>query len=181
MAMALIGLWVFELFLEYLVYKVSQDFFTGRTQFGLPNSSWTVPPSILVLALAGIQKIPWQVRLGFVIAYVFTVTVIIAAGEVSAAWWIDGRRFDGLPWVSMWILLVPIVIAIPWRRQIGRGIFLSAIPPLVLYHRRGPGRYPRKHDVPAQERSSGGATARELPARGTDRQRRHGRSLACQP
>jgi serine/threonine-protein kinase len=133
MAMALIGLWVFELFLEYLVYKVSQDFFTGRTQFGLPNSSWTVPPSILVLALAGIQKIPWQVRLGFVIAYVFTVTVIIAAGEVSAAWWIDGRRFDGLPWVSMWILLVPIVIAIPWRRQIGRGIFLSAIPPLVLY------------------------------------------------
>ena len=133
MALALIGLWVFELFLGYVVFKISPDFFTDRAHVGLPNSFWTVPPSIFVLVLLGIRKIPWQVRLGFAIAYVFTIAIIIAAGEVSATWWADGSRIDGLPWVSVWILLVPIVIAIPWRRQFGRALFLSAIPPLVLY------------------------------------------------
>ncbi len=113
--------------------KISPEFFAGRSELGLPNSFWTVPPSILVLVLLRIQKIPWQVKLGLTIVYVFTITVIIAAGDVTTAWWIDDRRIDGLPWVSMWILLVPIVIAIPWRRQIGRALFLSAIPPLVLY------------------------------------------------
>jgi hypothetical protein len=133
MASALIGLWLFEELVSYIVRHISPDFFAGRSELGLPNSFWTVPPSILVLVLLGIRKIPWQVKLGLTIAYVFTITVIVAAGDVTAEWWIGGRRIDGLPWVSMWILLVPIVIAIPWRRQIGRALFLSAIPPLVLY------------------------------------------------
>ncbi|NIM48711.1 MAG: protein kinase [Gemmatimonadales bacterium] len=133
MALALIALWGFELFVGYIVFKISPEFITSRSHVGLPNSFWTVPPSILLLVLFGIRKIPWQVKLGLTIVYVFTITIIIAAGEVSSAWWTDGRRIDGLPWVSMWILLVPIVIAIPWRRQIGRALFLSAIPPLVLY------------------------------------------------
>ena len=133
MALALIALWVFELFVGYIVFKISPDFFTSRSHVGLPNSFFTVPPSILLLVLFRIRKIPWQVKLGLTIVYVSTITIIIAAGEVSSAWWTAGRRIDGLPWVSMWILLVPIVIAIPWRKQIGRGLFLSAIPPLVLY------------------------------------------------
>jgi serine/threonine-protein kinase len=137
MAMALIGLWVFELSLGYIVYKISPEFFTSRNQVGPPNSFWTVPPSILLLVLFGIRKIPWQVKVGLTIVYVFTITITIAAGEVSSAWWTDGRRIDGLPWVSMWILLVPIVIAIPWGRhrggEIGRALFLSAIPPFILY------------------------------------------------
>jgi hypothetical protein len=116
MASALIGLWLFEELVSYIVRHISPDFFAGRSELGLPNSFWTVPPSILVLVLLGIRKIPWQVKLGLTIAYVFTITVIIAAGDVTAEWWIGGGRIDGLPWVSMWILLVPIVIAIPWRR-----------------------------------------------------------------
>jgi serine/threonine-protein kinase len=139
MASALIGLWVFQLLVGFIAYQISPDFLTSRDQVGVPNAfrgiypPWTVPPSILLLLLFRIRKIPWQVQLGLTIAYVFSITVIIAAGEVSAAWWTDGNRIDGVPWVSMWILLVPIVIAIPWRRQIGRALFLSAIPPLVLY------------------------------------------------
>jgi hypothetical protein len=105
MALALIALWVFGLFVGYIVSKISPEFITSRSRVGLPNSFWTVPPSILLLVLFGIREIRWQVKLGLTIVYVFTITVIIAAGEVSSAWWTDGRRIDGLPWVSMWILL----------------------------------------------------------------------------
>jgi len=133
MAMALIGLWVFQLFVTFIVYTIAPEFFTSRNQVGLPNSFWTVPPSIVLLALLRIRKFPWTVQLGLTITYVFTITTLIAAGEVNAAWWTDDGRLDGVPWVSLWILLVPIVIAIPWRRQIGRALFLAAVPPLVLY------------------------------------------------
>jgi len=133
MAWAVIGLWAFQLLVTFLIYAVAPEFFTRRNQVGLPNSFWTVPPSILLLLLFRIRRIPWQVQLGITIAYVFTITTLIAAGEVRTAWWTDGSRLDGVPWVSLWILLVPIVIAIPWRKQIGRAVFLSAVPPLVLF------------------------------------------------
>ncbi len=133
MAWAVIGLWVFQLVVTFIIYTFAPEFFTRRNQVGVPNAFWAVPPSIVLLLLFRFRRIPWQLQLAITITYVFSVTALFAAGEVRTAWWTDGSRLDGVPWVSLWILLVPIVIAIPWRRQIGRALFLAAVPPLVLF------------------------------------------------
>jgi hypothetical protein len=133
LAIAVIGLWVFERLLGVLLFALAPEVFADRHSFGLPNLFWAVLPSLAIFLIFRFKRIPLPMRFGIGIAYVMLVCVLIAAGEVSKPWWTDGGRLPGLPWVSVWLLLVPLVVPIRAPRGAGRAIVLSIIPPGVLF------------------------------------------------
>ena len=133
LAIAVIGLWVFEGLLGILLFALAPEFFADRHSIGLPNLFWAVLPSLAVLLIFRIQRVPLRARAGIGITFVVLVCVLIAVGEVNRPWWTDGGRSQGLPWVSVWLLLVPLVVPIPVRKGVGRALFLSGIPPVVLF------------------------------------------------
>jgi serine/threonine-protein kinase len=132
-AMAMTVVSVFELLLGVLIYKIAPEFYYGGAEAGIPLSFLMIPFSLVIIALLSTERIPKPVRFGLAITYVLSMAVLLSAAEVSTAWWVDGRRHSGFPWVSVWILLVLIVVSIPWRRNTGRALLLSAIPPLTLF------------------------------------------------
>lgn len=133
LAAAMVAGAVIELMLMLLVKKLVPEFLTANRSVGIPLMLVALSLSSLNLVITRLKSIPFKVRLGFGVGYVLLMGMVISAAEVSTQWWVGGRRMIGMPWVCIWLLLVPLVVPIRWDRALARGALLSVLPVAVMY------------------------------------------------
>jgi len=133
LAAAMVAGALIELLLMFVVKKLVPAFMTATHQITTPVLVLALGLSALNLVFTRLLRIPFKVRLTGGVCYVLLMGVVISAGEVSTVWWADGGRMTGMPWVCMWLLLVPLVVPIRWDRALARGTLLSILPVTVMY------------------------------------------------
>ncbi len=99
----------------------------------LPPLLVTVVLSAVVMGLLQISKLPLAARMAIGISYVFSVVILVTIADLRTPWWAEGERMRGLPWVAMWVMLVPIVVPLGPRRAIARSVVLSITPVAVMF------------------------------------------------
>jgi serine/threonine-protein kinase len=122
-----------EFLLLGVIKKLVPEFVTATIRVASPVILVALGLSILNLVLTRLQRVPFKARLAVGVSYVLLMGVIISAAEVSTQWWVDGGRLTGMPWVCIWLLLVPLVVPIRWDRALARGTLLSVLPVAVMY------------------------------------------------
>jgi eukaryotic-like serine/threonine-protein kinase len=124
---------LFELLLLGVVKKLVPGFHPPGQDVGIPMMLIIMGISAVAFFVSRAQRIPFKVRFISSIAYVFIMVIVISAAEVSTPWWTDGGQYNGMPWVCIWLLLVPIVVPIRWEKALVRGLLLSVLPVAVLF------------------------------------------------
>ena len=133
LAASLIGLFFFESVIGLTIWKLTPEFFGDQRQNALPTIFWAVLLSALILVVLRFKRIPLTGMMAIGIFYVFSVTILITISDLSLPWWVDGGRLRGMPWVTMWLMLVPVVVPLGHRRAIGRSFMLSIVPVLSMF------------------------------------------------
>ncbi len=133
LAASLIGLFFFETVIGLTVWKLTPEFFGDQRQNALPTIFWAVLLSALVLVLFRFERIPQTGKIGICISYAFSVAILITISDLGQPWWVDGGRLRGMPWVVMWLLLVPIVVPLGKQRAVGRSFSLSLTPVVTMF------------------------------------------------
>ncbi len=134
LAIAVACLWLADLVIGLVIWKLAPEYFDGRQRtLDLPSLFRPVVLSVVALVLLRIGRFPLRLRLGIAVGYVISVGILVSVAEVSRPWWLDGQRMTGVPWVSLWVLAVPLVVPIGWGRAVARGVFLSLLPVLVMF------------------------------------------------
>jgi len=131
-ALAVFGLYTAESVVGITIFALVPEFFSeGRT--GIAGSFWLVVASALAFPLLGVQRIPVRVRFGIGLTYVVLIACVLSAGDVASQWWSAGNRFGGLPWVTLWIVLIAVTIPLPFRTIVILSLGMSATAPLALF------------------------------------------------
>ena len=132
LVVAVLGLYLAESVLGLTVFALVPEFFSEGHQVGFPGIFSVVVASVIALPLLRVRKIPVRARRAMGLGYVVVIAGLLSAGEVTRQWWIEGGRLGGLPWVTRWIVVVPLTIALGYRSIVWLAFVMSATPPLVL-------------------------------------------------
>jgi eukaryotic-like serine/threonine-protein kinase len=124
---------LFEFLLMVVVGKLVPGFLPTNYEIARPMMVAALGLSMVAFLISRTRSIPFKVRLSSCIAYVLAMVIVISAAEVSTQWWAAGATYNGLPWVCIWLLLVPLVVPIRWEKALARGVLLSVLPVAVLF------------------------------------------------
>jgi len=132
LATALIGLFFFEMSIGLIISRLHKGYFDQQLE-SIPFVAATVLLSILLLVITKFVHMPANGLRAVCITYVFSIAILISITDIRIPWWEDGGRLHGMPWATMWLLLVPVVVPLGHRRGMGRSILLSVVPVSVMF------------------------------------------------
>ncbi len=133
LAASLLGLMFFESGIGLVLHRLVPAFFGDQRLAAMPPILMTAALSAIVLLMLRTRRIPLTGQVAISIFYAFSVTALITASEIVVPWWADGGRMRGMPWVVIWLLLVPVVVPLGSHRAVGRSFTLSIMPVLVMF------------------------------------------------
>ena len=132
LAASLIGVFLFETVIGLTIWKLTPEYF-DRQQTSMPSVLGAILLSALIVGLLKIRRISLKGQMIICVSYIFGVVILITAADLGMPWWIDGGRLRGMPWTTMWLLLVPVVVPLGPKRGLARSIALSIVPVLVMF------------------------------------------------
>lgn len=124
---------VFEFLLLLVVQRVVPGFVPPYSEIARPLLVVALGMSGVAFTLSRLGRLSFRFRLTNCIGYVFSMVIVIAAAEVSTQWWVHDDTYVGIPWVCIWLLMVPLVVPIEWSRAVARGLVLAVLPTLVMF------------------------------------------------